>query len=208
MPDLLVFDYIGTFAFAAFGAYLAERKGYDIFGVFTVALVSALGGGTLREMLFNNLPVYFYQYGYWPAVLLGTALAVVFYKKFSRIHRFMLAIDAVGLVTFAYIGASRAAEEGLGFFAIATCAVLTAVGGGILRDIVMRETPIIFYRDFYATAAFLVGVGYFFFESYMHTPWVVYLLLASAFLLRLASIRFGIELWKPHKPETEEAAVR
>lgn len=198
MTDLLLFDYVGTFAFAVFGAYLAERKGYDIFGILSVAVVSALGGGTLREMLFNNLPVYFYEYGYWLAVLSGIAFAVVFYRKFSQIHRVMLAVDALGLVTFAYIGASRAAEEGLGFFAIVTCAVLTAVGGGILRDIVMRETPIIFYQDFYATVAFLVGVGYFLLEGMMSEPWTVYVFLAVAFMVRLLSIRFGVTLWKPN----------
>lgn len=198
MTDLFLFDYIGTFAFAVFGTYLAERKGYDIFGILSVAVVSALGGGTLREMLFNNLPVYFYEYGYWLAVLSGVAFVVVFYKKFSQIHRVMLAMDALGLVTFAYIGANRAAAEGLGFFAIVTCAVLTAVGGGILRDIVMRETPIIFYQDFYATVAFLVGVGYFFFEGMMSEPWIVYVFLAVAFTIRLLSIRFGVTLWKPN----------
>lgn len=198
MPDLLLFDYIGTFAFAVFGAYLALRKGYDIFGILSVAVVSALGGGTLRETLFNNLPVYFYEYGYWSAVFSGIVFAVVFYKKFFQIHRVMLAVDALGLVTFAYIGASRAAEEGLGFFAIITCAVLTAVGGGILRDIVMRETPIIFYQDFYASVAFLVGLGYFFLEESMNNPYVVYALLAAAFMVRLFSIRFGVTLWKPN----------
>lgn len=198
MPDLLLFDYIGTFAFAVFGAYLALRKGYDIFGILSVAVVSALGGGTLRETLFNNLPVYFYEYGYWLAVFSGIVFAVVFYKKFSRIHRMMLAVDALGLVTFAYIGASRAAEEGLGFFAIITCAVLTAVGGGILRDVVMRETPIIFYQDFYASVAFLVGLRYFFLEESMNNPYVVYALLAAAFTVRLLSIRFGVTLWKPN----------
>lgn len=199
MPNLLLFDYTGTFAFAAFGAYLAERKGYDIFGVIAIAFVSALGGGTLREVLFNNLPVYFYEYGYWLAVLSGAAFAVVFYKKFPQLHRFMLAIDAVGLVTFAFIGAGRAAEVGLGFFAIVTCAVLTAVGGGILRDVLMRETPIIFYHDFYATPAFVVAVGYFFFEPYMSASRVVYPFLSGIFILRLLSIRFGFRLWKPNK---------
>src|SRR3989338_330280 len=202
MTDLILFDYVGTFAFAAFGAYLAQKKGYDIFGVITVAFVSALGGGTLREMLFSNLPVYFFQYQYWLWVILGTAFAVVFYKKFARIHFLMLAIDALGLVTFAYIGGSRAGEEGLGFFAIVTCGVLTAVGGGILRDVIMRETPIIFYQDFYASVAFLVTLGYFLLEDSMNEPLAVYALLASAFLLRLASIRFGFKLWRPHKPES------
>jgi uncharacterized membrane protein YeiH len=207
MTDLFLFDYLGTFAFAAFGAYLAQRKGYDIFGVITVAFVSALGGGTLREMLFNNLPVYFYQYQYWLWVILGAAFAVVFYKKFARIHSLMLAIDALGLVTFAYIGASRAGEEGLGFFAIIACGVLTAVGGGILRDVIMRETPIILYQDFYASVAFLVGLGYFFLEDSMNESWIVYVLLAIAFFLRLASIRFGFKLWRPHKPESVNLEV-
>ena len=204
MPSLFLFDYVGTFAFAAFGAYLAERKGYDIFGIVAVAFVSALGGGTLREMLFSHPPIYFYQYQYWVLVLLGTAFSVIFYEKFTRIHRFMLAVDAVGLVTFAYIGASRAGQEELGFFAIVTCAVLTAVGGGILRDVVMRETPMIFYQDFYATIAFLVALGYFFLKEDMNNPWVVYTLLALAFTLRLASIRFGSALWKPHKLQPED----
>lgn len=204
MLDIIFLDYLGTFAFSAFGAYLAQRKGYDIFGVLTCAFISAFSGGTIREVLLNNLPTYFFDYKYSIAVLLGTVFAVIFYKNFRKINSWMLGVDAIGLVTFAYIGASRANEANLGFFGIVIFAVLTAAGGGIIRDIVMRETPIIFYQDFYATPAFLLAIGYFFLRDYSNTEWVLYTLLACTFFIRILAIKFKVQLWKPHELENQK----
>lgn len=203
MEPLIFLEYVGTFAFASFGAYLAERKGYDIFGILSVACISALGGGTVRALLLDELPVYFLRYSDVFVVLLGVVFAVILYRHFEKLSRAMLAVDAVGLVAFAYSGASHAGQAGLGFFAIVISAVLTAVGGGVLRDVVMRETPLIFYQDFYATIAFLVGTAYFLLGEYIETPSVVYLLLLIALLLRLLSIRFNIQLWKPNRTSAQ-----
>lgn len=197
MEGLLLLDYLGVFAFAAFGAYLAIRKAYDIFGVIAVAFISALGGGTLREMLLGDFPLYLIRYQYWLIVLAGAAFAVIFFKRFRSIQNWMLGIDAVGLVTFAFLGAARAHEEGFGISAALFFAVVTAVGGGILRDVVMRETPLIFYEDLYATIALFVGAAYALLRTFMDDSISVYTLLLVAFLFRLAAIRFKIRLWKP-----------
>lgn len=204
MVSLTLFEYLGTFAFAAFGAHLAERKGYDIFGILAVAFLSALGGGTVRTLLLQELPIYFSRYSDFLVVVLGVVFALIFFRRFEKLSRVMLAVDAVGLVAFAYSGASHAAEEGLGFIAIVISAILTAVGGGILRDVVMRETPLIFYQELYASIAFLVGVLYFLFAAYMHLPVVSYAVLFVALLLRLISIKFSLQLWKPNKAYTGE----
>lgn len=198
MIQLAIFDYLGTFAFAAFGAYLAQKKGYDIFGVITCALICALGGGTIREILLNSLPAYFIHYEYWLCVLAGVIFSIIYFNNFEKINFWMLIIDAIGLVTFAYIGASRAAGAHLGFFGVIIFSVLTAVGGGVLRDIVMRETPIIFYQDVYATPAFLFGVVYYFLQDRAQIPWVLYSLLAAVLALRIIVIKYHLQLWKPH----------
>lgn len=198
MLNLNIFDFLGTFAFAAFGAYLAQKKGYDIFGVCICALISALGGGTIREILLNSLPAYFHDYRYWVVVALGIIFSIIFFKNFHKINFWMLVVDAIGLVTFAYIGASRAYGANLGIFGIVIFAVVTAVGGGVLRDIVMRETPIIFYQDIYATPAFLFGIAYFLLRNYINIPWVLYLLLFSTLVLRIVVMKFNLHLWKPN----------
>lgn len=199
MGALFIFDLIGTFAFAAFGAYSAEKKGYDIFGVFSCAAISALGGGTIREILLNSLPSYFNTYSYWLAIVLGTAFAIIIFDRFEQITFWMLVIDAAGLITFAFIGADRAWQVGLGFVGVVFCSVLTAVGGGVLRDVVMREEPLVFRQDFYATPAFLFGAGYFLLERYWQVTGGVYLLILAMFALRIFAIKLKIQLWKPHK---------
>jgi len=197
---LYVLDLIGTFAFAVYGAHLARRKSFDIFGIAACAGISALGGGTIGDLLLNRLPPYFSDGWYAAVILAGIAFAVVTFSYFESVHPWILVLDAIGLVTFAFLGADRAAQAGLGTLGIALFAVLTAVGGGVLRDVAVKEIPLIFYRDFYATPALLLGLAYAVFRPYMHQAFPVNALLMAALLLRLLAIRYNLSLWKPGSP--------
>ncbi len=194
---LYVLDLIGTFAFAAYGAHLAQRKSFDIFGVAVCALVSAFGGGILRELLLNRMPAFFSDYTYLIAAACGVVFAIATYAYFEKMQRLLMVLDAIGLVTFAYIGAHAAHEAELGIVGIVLFATLTAVGGGILRDIAVKEVPLVFYEDLYATPAILLGVLYALFAIYMNTPSAVYLLLSVIFLFRILAIRYKWHLWRP-----------
>jgi uncharacterized membrane protein YeiH len=193
---------LGTFTFAAYGAYVGQQKRFDIFGIFTCAFLTALGGGTIRELIFGNTIFYFCDYNYIYAIILATVFSIVIFSKFEKISGYMLIVDAIGLTTFALIGAAKAAEAELGAFAVIFLATVTAVGGGLLRDVSIREVPQIFYRDFYASPAIFLGVVYSIFQQYMDRPLCVYALIACTFILRLLAIYFKIDLWGPRRKKS------
>lgn len=191
-------DLCGTFAFAVFGAYLAQKKGYDIFGITVCAMLSALGGGTVRELILNQVPFYFFDYSYFYVILLAILFSLIAYKQIKKINSFMLGIDALGLATFAFIGAARADQFQLGVLGVICLAVISAVGGGLIRDISMRETPLILYKDFYATPAVIMGVLYWLFRGNMQSELAVYGIIFIVFAVRILAIKFNIQLWKPY----------
>lgn len=190
-------DLIGTFAFAVYGSYVGQRKNLDIFGIAVCALVSSFGGGVIREVLLNSLPQFLFDGWYIAAVFLGIGFGILSFRHAHRIQRFMLSIDALGLVTFALLGASRAAENGLGVIGICLFAVLSAVGGGVIRDLLIREIPEVLYQDFYATPALLLGIVFAVCEAYRAEPIFLYGLLFAVFIVRLLAIKYKIQLWKP-----------
>ena len=98
MPaEIYFFDLLGTFTFAAYGAYIGQRKLFDIFGIFICAFLTATGGGTIRELILGNVLFYFFDYNYFYAIILGTIFSICAYKMFDKINRYMLVVDAVGL---------------------------------------------------------------------------------------------------------------
>jgi uncharacterized membrane protein YeiH len=205
--EIYILDLLGTFTFAAYGAYVAQRKLFDIFGIVICAFLTATGGGTIRELILGNMLFYFFDYNYVYAIAAGTIFSICVYKMFDKINRYMLVVDAVGLTTFALIGATKAAEAQLGAVAITFLATITAVGGGLLRDVCMREVPQIFYRDFYASPAIFLGIIYSIFVDQMDRTPCVYALIASTLLLRLAAIHFKIDLWGPRRDRQKDPVM-
>lgn len=193
--DIYLLDLLGVFSFAFFGAYIGLAKKLDLFGIFFCALLSGLGGGTIREIMLNRTPVYLTDYSYLFAVVLGVISSIIFYNNFNKIQRYFLVIDAVGLSTFAFIGAQRADSLHLSAIAIVFFAVITAVGGGIMRDIAIREIPYVLHKDFYASPAIVLGIIYALFRDPMHNPWAAYIVIFAIFVLRLLAIRFKFRLW-------------
>jgi len=206
-PEIYVLDMLGTFTFAAYGAYVGQRKQFDIFGILICAFLTALGGGTIRELILGNMLFYFSDYNYVWAIFAGTIFSICIYRIFEKINKYMLVVDAVGLATFALIGASKAAEADLGPVAIVFLATVTAVGGGLLRDVSIREIPQILYRDFYASPAIFLGVMYAILGSHAQRTLVVYLLVTSTFLLRLLAMHFKIDLWGPRRKQSKDLSL-
>ncbi len=196
--ELYILDLIGTLTFAFYGAYVGIEKRFDIFGIITTAFLTALAGGTIREIILGHLPLYFSDMYYVLAVFLGVIISIIAYPIFSRIHKYALIVDAIGLVTFAFIGAESASRAGLGAFGIIFLATLTAVGGGLIRDIAIAQTPQILYRDFYASPAIVLGILYVLFQNIiLQNPMYVYLILIIALTVRLFAIYFKLDLWGP-----------
>ncbi len=173
---------------------LVTRKNL-IFLAYPFAHFSApLGGGTLREMILNNLPFYFKDYNYIWAVFSGILFCRFVYRHFNRINKIMLVLDAIGLTAFAFIGASRAASFHLGWAGIVFCALLTATGGGILKDMVANDIPTSFRGTVYASPAIILGFMYYFFKNYMTNSIAISSLLAFVFLIRFTAIQFDVKV--------------
>lgn len=194
MNYLYLLDLLGTFAFAVYGSYIGFKKGFDIFGIFVCAFLCALGGGTMRNIVLNKLPAYFTDYNYIYTVIIGVLFCYFTFHYFHKINKFMLILDAVGLTTFAYIGASIAVGYNLGIIAAMIFAPLTAVGGGTLKDIVANEVPQSFKGEIYATPAILSGVLYFIFKDYMINPIFSVALILFIFTIRVTAIQKKIVL--------------
>lgn len=151
-----VLDWLGIVVFAISGALEASRKQMDMVGFILLGTVTGIGGGTLRDLLLGLTPVFWIRE---PAYLLVCALVsvVVFFAAHlpqSR-YRILLWLDAVGLAVFAVIGADIASQAGAGAVAAVTMGVITASFGGVIRDVLGNETPVILSREIYASAALL-----------------------------------------------------
>lgn len=197
--EILILDLIGTFAFASYGSYFAIKKDFDIFGIFVCAFLTAVGGGTIRELILGNIPFYFFDSSYITTIIIGVLFTILIFRHFSKINNFMLLLDAIGLVTFAFIGSSKALDANLGLFGVLFFATITAIGGGVMRDVIMNEVPEIMHRDLYASIAILFGFLFWIGRNHAGNLWFLNLLLAFCLILRLLVIVKKMDLWKPKK---------
>lgn len=156
MTVLYAMDLFGTAVFAVSGGLLAARKRYDVFGFLVVAMAPAIGGGTLRDVALGALPVFWVADGNYLIVTAAAALLTFFFARFFvRYATALLVADAFGLALFAVVGAQKALALGAAPMIAVAMGAITASGGGILRDVLCREEPLILRREIYATAAIL-----------------------------------------------------
>lgn len=143
-----VLDLVGVFVFALSGGLLAVRRLFDIVGIAALATVTGLGGGMVRDVLLDaGPPAALLDQRYLLVPLLATAVVLVAHRSIERLHRPVLVFDAGGLALFCVVGSAKALDHGLGVVAAVLLGVVTAVGGGVLRDVLAREVPSVFRRD-------------------------------------------------------------
>jgi uncharacterized membrane protein YeiH len=154
-------EMLGTAAFAVSGALAASRKNMDIFGFCVLALMPAVGGGTVRDIIIDRSPVFWISDNRYIAVAVIAALVVFFtsYRPGSR-RRILVWMDALGLALFAALGTEICLHYGTGPLVAVMLGVTTAVTGGMIRDVICNEIPLILSREIYATAAFITAVCY------------------------------------------------
>lgn len=157
---LFIIEVIGTFAFAISGIRLAAYKQFDLFGAYTVGLVTAIGGGTLRDLLLD-IPVFWMQTWSYLAVT-GVALAVVvlFRKILISMNKTLFIFDTVGLALFVVIGIQKTIAADYSMWVAIVMGAITGSFGGIVRDILINEEPLFFRKDIYATACIAGGMVY------------------------------------------------
>ena len=158
---LYALDLLGTGVFAISGALAASRRNMDIFGFTVLALMPAVGGGTLRDVMLGRYPVFWIADNNYVLVALGAALIVFFtaHHIASR-QRLLVWMDAVGLSLFAVLGSQVALSHGSSALVATTMGVITAVTGGMIRDIICIQVPLILSREIYATAAFVAACAF------------------------------------------------
>ena len=162
MSFVYVLEMLGTAAFAVSGALAASRKRMDIFGFCVLALMPAVGGGTIRDIIIDRVPVFWVSDNRYVAVAIIAAL-VVFFAPHRRpgIRREILVwADALGLALFAALGTEISLKYDTGPLVAVMLGVTTAVTGGMIRDIICNEIPLILSREIYATAAFAASLAY------------------------------------------------
>jgi uncharacterized membrane protein YeiH len=144
----LAFELVGIFAFALSGAMMAIRKEFDVIGIVLLAGLTALGGGVLRDVLIGDTPpVAFERLDYLLVPAVATLLAIVAHPSVHRLLRPLLVFDAAGLAVFSVSGTLKAFDAGLHPLPAALLGVVTGVGGGLLRDVVSREVPVLVRAD-------------------------------------------------------------
>lgn len=195
--EIYVLGLLGTFAFSIFGAYQGIKKGFDLFGVFVSSFLTSIGGGTIVSIILNEAPMFFRDDNYIFIILAGTIFAIIFYNFIPKLTKYILVVDAVGLSTFALVGAERSLESGFGLTATIFFAAVMAVGGGLIRDVAIGEVPQIFFRDFYASPAIILAIIYYFSGNYRQSPLIIYSILILAFVIRLLAIYFKVNIWRP-----------
>lgn len=185
-------DIIGTMAFAMSGALTAMNKKLDPFGIFIIAFVTAVGGGTLRDIMIGRTPVgWMRDLNYVYVIAIGFILAILFRKKFYKLRTSLFLFDTVGLGVFTLIGLEKGISVGLHPVICIALGTMTACFGGVIRDILCTEIPVIFRREIYATICILGGIVFFLLRKLDLNNDVLYLT-TSLFIIsvRLMAVKF------------------
>lgn len=188
-----VLDQIGILTFAISGARLALSKRLDPFGALFLAGVTAIGGGTLRDILLDKPVFWLTDTTPLLTILLGVAITILFRKKIVTLNRTLFIFDTIGLGVFVAIGLQKAMEANLPPVQAILIGTITAIFGGVIRDILSNEIPLIFRKEMYATACIIGGIFYIL-MGYLNSPlWVT---LVSTMLVvivfRILSLKFNL----------------
>ena len=154
-------DLLGTAAFAISGALFAMKKRMDPFGVFIIAFVTAVGGGTLRDMLIDRNPItWMGDITYVYVIFVSVVFAILLRKKISHLSKSLFLFDTIGLGVFTIIGTEIGIQNGFHPIISVSLGMLTATFGGVIRDTLSNEIPLIFHKEIYATACIIGSVTY------------------------------------------------
>ncbi|WP_246307946.1 trimeric intracellular cation channel family protein [Chitinibacter bivalviorum] len=191
LPEFTWLYLIGTASFTISGYLIGAKKHYDVLGVVILALLTAIGGGMIRDVLVNQVPRVFIDNGPFLTIFVTLALAWVIklhQKNQGMLRKLFIVADSVGLVAFSIAGAQVAMAMDLNLFGVCVLAFVTAVGGGLVRDMMVNDVPFILHEDFYGTVSILVAVLFYFGQEMglKAAPWV-WLLFLLGLGLRLVA---------------------
>lgn len=189
-------DYLGTLAFAISGIRLAAGKGLDWFGAYVVGFVTAVGGGTIRDILLDIKPFWLIQPSYLIITGLGLLFTIIFRRQVVRLNHSLFFFDAIGLGLFVVVGVAKSYAAEFPWWVAVIMGTITGSFGGLLRDVLINETPLIFRTDFYASACVLGSVIYVLMGHYSSLPieWVQFISAVSVLVFRVLAVVLHIQL--------------
>ncbi len=157
---IYICDFIGTLAFAISGIRLASAKHFDLFGAYVVGVTTAIGGGTLRDLMLGHPP--FWMTNPFYLICSGIALVwvIVFRKLLVRQNNTWFLFDTIGLALFTVTGMEKTLQAGFPFWTAIIMGTMTGAGGGVIRDVLINEVPLIFRKEIYAMSCVLGGIAY------------------------------------------------
>lgn len=196
MSVLNLFEIIGTIAFAAAGALAGIQKRLDIFGVFVLALMTAVGGGIVRDIFIGVVPPTAFIYPMFTIISLITAIITCFcYKWLNKFNDMILVLDAIGLGAFTAAGANMAfTYEYNRLLMTVMMAVLTGVGGGMLRDVFVGDIPFVFRKEVYAVASIIGAVCFFYLKQLYPGNAPMYACFLITVVIRIVCMKYDIHL--------------
>ena len=199
MEVVRIIDIIGIAAFSIAGTFAAMEKKLDYFGIFIIAFVTALGGGTLRDILIGEVPVkWMYDASQGLTVVISTTGALLFTNLIKNFNKILLLFDSLGLAFFTVVGIQKGVSLGLHPVICVALGTITACFGGVIRDIALNNIPLIFHKEIYATACIFGGILYFLLRAAgLSSVPLEAICIQSIILLRLLAIRYKWQLPVP-----------
>ncbi len=198
MTIIYSLDLIGTFAFALSGALVAEQKSFDIFGVVIIAFVTAVGGGMLRDVLIDAHPInWIGDLSYMWIIAFAVSVMYLFKSKIAPWAKTFFIFDTIGLGVFTLIGVEKALNYGLNPIPAVIMGMITACFGGVIRDVLTNQVPLIFKKEIYASACLAGGIVYLL-GRLMGLPDNIQAIatLGVVILIRTVSVKYKLELPK------------
>ena len=197
-----VIEFIGTFAFAMSGIRLAGAKQYDWFGGFVCGLVVAIGGGTIRDVMLGQTPFWMTSPIYLICTMLAQVVFIIFHHILKKLDNAWLVFDTLGLALFTIAGIQKSLALGYPFWVAIMMGCITGAAGGVIRDVLLNNEPVIFQKEIYAIACVIGGVVY---QLMWMASVSLYITVPSVFvvvcLIRFLAVRYHISLPKLHSED-------
>lgn len=192
---IALIEVIGTLAFAISGAIAAVKSRYDIFGIFVLSFVTAIGGGTIRDLLVGNLPVSWLtnSIAIWSAVG-GFMVTIIFRNWFKKIQKWLLFFDAAGLGLFTVMGIQVGLNADMSIGVAIALGTITGCFGGVTRDVLTGSRPLIFHSELYATASIIGGLFYIALLTQVTEFWAQMLAIITVIGIRVLAYHFHLKL--------------
>jgi uncharacterized membrane protein YeiH len=193
---LNLIDILGTFAFAVAGGFSAMERKLDPFGVLIIAFVTAIGGGTVRDVLVGNFPVNWLHNGNTILIIFMSAiLTMIFGSYLKHLNTALFIFDALGLGLFTIIGIEVGLKQGFSAGICIALGTISACFGGVIRDVLLNKVPLIFRKEIYALACIIGGIAYYLLkQTHLNDDVAKVICILMIFVIRFIAVRYNLSL--------------